>query len=834
MKFGHFDDASREYVITTPQTPYPWINYLGNEEFFSLISNTAGGYAFYKDARLRRLTRYRYNDVPLDTNGRYFYINDGGTIWNPGWKPVKTPLDSYECRHGFGYTRFISSKNKLKADVLFMVPNGENAELQMVTLKNESSDTKKITLTSCIEWCLYNAQDDTTNFQRNFSTGEVEILESTIYHKTEYRERRNHFAFYFVNSKITGFETDREQFLGQDNGFDHPAAVFDNSENGKTAKNSVADGWSPIASHQLMIELKPGEEKSLVFILGYIENENDDKFLPEDKADDERKAGLLQTNPRMRVINKKKAIALQLKYDTKAKVENALQELKDFWDNLLSNFTLKTNDEKLNRMALWNQYQCVVTYNFARSASYFESGIGRGIGFRDTSQDMLGVVHQLPAKRIRQRLFDVAATQFEDGSAYHQFQPLTKRGNADIGSNFNDDPLWLILGVGGYIKETGDVQFLKEMVPFDNNNANCATLYEHLKRSFNYIVNHKGPHGLPLIGRADWNDCLNLNCFSMDPNDSFQTCTNKDGNNAESVMIAQMFVYVAPDYAAMCRLMNDDKESDFALKQAEQMAEQICSKGWDGEWYIRAYDDFGHKIGSKECEDGKIFIETQGFGTMAQIGADKGYPAKALDSVEKYLDTKYGIVILDPPYKDYHIELGEVSSYPPGYKENAGIFCHNNPWIIIGEVKTGRPAKAWEHYTKIAPAYLEDISEIHRLEPYVYAQMIAGKAARRHGEAKNSWLTGTAAWNFVALSQYICGIRGSYEGLCVEPRLPAHIKNAVITRKFRGTEYIIEVENNNPEGKINLSVIEGKAAVDGTLVKAAECGGTIKLKAVTV
>ena len=834
MKFGHFDDASREYVITTPQTPYPWINYLGNEEFFSLISNTAGGYAFYKDARLRRLTRYRYNDVPLDTNGRYFYINDGGTIWNPGWKPVKTPLDSYECRHGFGYTRFISSKNNLKADVLFMVPNGENAELQLISLKNESSDTKKITLTSCIEWCLYNAQDDTTNFQRNFSTGEVEILESTIYHKTEYRERRNHFAFYFVNSKITGFETDREQFLGQDNGFDHPAAVFDNCENGKTAKNSVADGWSPIASHQLMIELKPGEEKSLVFILGYIENENDDKFLPEDKADDERKAGLLQTNPRMRVINKKKAIALQLKYDTKAKVENALQELKDFWDNLLSNFTLKTNDEKLNRMALWNQYQCVVTYNFARSASYFESGIGRGIGFRDTSQDMLGVVHQLPAKRIRQRLFDVAATQFEDGSAYHQFQPLTKRGNADIGSNFNDDPLWLILGVGGYIKETGDVQFLKEMVPFDNNNANCATLYEHLKRSFNYIVNHKGPHGLPLIGRADWNDCLNLNCFSMDPNDSFQTCTNKDGNNAESVMIAQMFVYVAPDYAAMCRLMNDDKEADFALKQAEQMAEQICSKGWDGEWYIRAYDDFGHKIGSKECEDGKIFIETQGFGTMAQIGADKGYPAKALDSVEKYLDTKYGIVILDPPYKDYHIELGEVSSYPPGYKENAGIFCHNNPWVIIGEVKTGRPAKAWEHYTKIAPAYLEDISEIHRLEPYVYAQMIAGKAARRHGEAKNSWLTGTAAWNFVALSQYICGIRGSYEGLCVEPRLPAHIKNAVITRKFRGTEYIIEVENNNPEGKINLSVIEGKAAVDGTLVKAAECGGTIKLKAVTV
>ncbi len=820
MKFGHFDDLNREYVIETPQTPYPWINYLGNEKFFSLISNTAGGYAFYTDARLRRLTRYRYNDVPLDNNGRYFFINDNGTVWNPGWKPMRVELDSYECRHGFGYSKIASAKNGVKADILYMIPNGDNAEIQMITLTNTTSQKKQVALHSYIEWCLYNAHDDNTNFQRNFSIGEVEVLGSTIYHKTEYRERRNHYAFYHVNSKIDGFETDRETFLGLHNNYDHPNAVFADK-----SSNFVADGWSPVASHRINVSLNAGESKTFIFVLGYIENDTDKKFAA--KAE----PGLLQTNPAMRVINKDKAIALQNKYDSVEKVNKAFTILKEFWAEMVGKYTLKTGDEKLDRMAVWNQYQCVVTYNFARSASYFESGIGRGIGFRDTSQDMLGVVHSMPQERVRERLFDVASTQFEDGSAYHQFQPLTKRGNADIGSNFNDDPLWLILGVGGYIKETGDKQFLTEMVPFDNNEKNKATLFEHLKRSFRYTTTHIGPHGLPLIGRADWNDCLNLNCFSSDPNDSFQTSTNKDGKNAESVMIAQMFVYVAPEYAAMCRMLGDEAEAKFAEEQAAKMADQICKTGWDGDWYVRAYDDFGNKIGSKECEDGKIFIETQGFGSMAQIGADKGYPAKALDSVEKHLDTKYGIVILDPPYKDYHIELGEVSSYPPGYKENAGIFCHNNPWIIIGEVKTGRSAKAWEHYKKIAPSYLEDISEIHRLEPYVYAQMIAGKAARRHGEAKNSWLTGTAAWNFVALSQWICGVRPEYEGLRIEPRLPSHIKNAVITRKYRGVTYKIDITNNNPEGKIVLNTSDS-AAINNTLVLAKDGVKEVTIKAI--
>ena len=813
MQFGHFDDEKREYVIETPRTPYPWINYLGSEKFFSLISNTTGGYSFYTDARLRRLTRYRYNDMPLDNNGHYFFIKDADTIWNPGWQPCQTELDSYECRHGFGYSKFTSKKNDLKAEALYFVPNGENCEVEMITLKNEGSATKNVSLVSFVEWCLYNASDDCQNFQRNFSTGEVEIEGSAIYHKTEYRERRNHFAFYSCNEKIDGFDTDRETFLGLYNPISAPKTVVE----GKSG-NSVADGWSPIASHRINMELKAGEEKTLVFVLGYIENDNDKKFLNDADKKKVLDAGLLRTNTASGVINKEKAYELQKKFDSKEKVMAAFDALKVFWDNTLSHFTLKTNDEKLNRMAIWNQYQCVVTYNFARSASYFESGIGRGLGFRDTSQDMLGAAHQLPKERIRERLYDVAATQFEDGSAYHQFQPLTKRGNADIGSNFNDDPLWLVLGVGNYIRETGDEDFLKIDVPFDNSETNKATMFEHLRRSYNYIPNHLGPHGLPLIGRADWNDCLNLNCFSTNPNDSFQTCTNKEGKNAESVMIAQMFVYVTPDYAAMCRIMGDEAEAKRAEELAAKMEEAICTVGWDGEWYLRAYDDFGNKIGSNECENGKIFIETQGFGTMAKIGKAKGYPEKSLDSVKKYLDSKYGIVILWPAYQDYHVELGEVSSYPPGYKENGGIFCHNNPWVIIGEIVNGRPQDGFEHYKKFAPAYVEEISEIHRVEPYVYCQMVAGKEARREGEGKNSWLTGTAAWNFVTLSQYICGLRPSHNGLEIEPRLPNHVKNAEITRVFRDVTYHITVENNKNDGEVKLEVKGGSA--NGLVVKA--------------
>ncbi|MBZ4665176.1 glycosyl hydrolase family 65 protein [Mahella sp.] len=772
MKYGYFDDDNKEYVITTPQTPYPWINYLGMQDFFSIISNTAGGYCFYKDARLRRITRYRYNNVPTDNGGRYFYIYDNGDFWSPGWMPVKRDLDSYECRHGLGYTSITGQRGGIEAKVLFFVPLDFNGEIHKVTLKNIGDREKRITLFSFVEFCLWNAYDDMTNFQRNFNTGEVEIIGSTIYHKTEYRERRNHYSFYSVNANISGFDSDRESFIGLYNGFDAPQAVTAGKSN-----NSVADGWSPIASHSIDVVLQPGQERDFVFILGYVENPEDEKWESQG------------------VINKKRALAMMEKFKTTEQVDKALNDLKSYWNGLLLKYHVDSGDPKLNRMVnIWNQYQCMVTFNLSRSASYFESGIGRGIGFRDSNQDILGFVHQVPGT-ARQRILDLAATQLEDGGAYHQYQPLTKKGNNEIGGNFNDDPLWLILSTAAYIKETGDFSILDEIVPFDNDPSKAADMFEHLKRSFYHVINNLGPHGLPLIGRADWNDCLNLNCFSTEPDQSFQTTTNKDSKLAESVLIAAMFVFIGKEYAEICKRRGLDEEARVARHYIDEMKEAVMKYGYDGEWFLRAYDSYGNKVGSKENEEGKIFIETQGFCVMAGIGLEDGSGIRALDSVKKYLDTKYGIVLLNPAFTRYYVNLGEISSYPPGYKENAGIFCHNNPWVMIAETVVGRGERAFEYYKKIAPAYVEERSDIHRMEPYVYSQMIAGKDAKRFGEAKNSWLTGTAAWNFVAISQWILGIKPDYDGLVVDPCIPPDWDGYTIKRIFRGARYTITVEN---------------------------------------
>ena len=701
-RYGHFDDQHREYVITDPQTPWPWINYLGNEDFFSLISNTAGGYSFYKDAKFRRITRYRYNNVPMDNGGRYFYIKDGDTVWNPGWKPCKTPLDFYECRHGMSYTRITGKKNGVEASVLFFVPLKKWCEVQKLTLKNESNETKSLKLFSFEEWCLWNAATDMENFQRNFSTGEVEIEGSTIYHKTEYRERRNHYAFYHVNSPIQGFDTDRETFVGLYNEFADPQAVME----GKP-RNSHAHGWSPIASHYIEVTLKPGESKDFVFLLGYIENEQDEKF------------------EAPQVINKKKAHALIAELDTTEKVDKAFAELCALWDNLLNIYKVKTGNDKLDRMVnIWNQYQCMVTFNFSRSASFFESG--------------------------------------------------TKRGNNDIGGGFNDDPCWLIFGTVAYIKETGDFSILDEMVPFDNQPGSEVTLFEHLKISMDHVIKNLGPHLLPLIGRADWNDCLNLNCFSWDPNESFQTTENvSEGTKAESLMIAGLFVVTGKDYVALCQKLGKNDEAARMQKAVDAMIAAVKKDGWDGEWYLRAYDFYGRKIGSNECDEAKIFIESQGWCTMAEIGAEDGMVAKSLDSCKKYLECEHGMVLNNPAFSKYIYEYGEISSYPEGYKENAGIFCHNNPWVIIGECIAGRGNDAWSHYAKILPSYVEEkYQTLHKVEPYVNCQMVAGKDAFKPGEGKNSWLTGTAAWMWYTVSEFILGIKPDYDGIRIDPCLP--------------------------------------------------------------
>ena len=803
MKYGFFDDVAKEYVITRPDTPLPWINYLGNDGFFSLISNTCGGYSFYKDAKLRRITRFRYNNVPTDDGGRMFYICDGKDVWNPAYLPVRTPLDEYRCRHGLGYSVFEGKKNGVAATLTVMVPMNTDMEVQRLVLKNDSDKEKTLTIYAAVEWCLWNAVDDSTNFQRNWNIGEVEIENNTIYHKTEYRERRDHFAFYSVNAPVSGFDTDRDTFLGQFRGWREPIAVEE-----RTAYGSVASGWAPIAAFKLDVVLAPNEEKSFIFRLGYVENPVDKKFTA------------------LNVINKEKAIAAAAKFDTDRQFDAALAELREYWSGLLSRFTVSSSEEKLDRMVnIWNQYQCMVTFNMSRSASYYESGTGRGMGFRDSCQDLLGFVHLIPEK-ARERIIDIASIQFADGSTYHQYQPLTKRGNADIGSGFNDDPLWLVACTCAYIKETGDFTILDAPTPFNNEAGTEVPLIEHLRRSVRYTTEHCGPHGLPLIGRADWNDCLNLNCFSMTPGESFQTCSNFESGKAESVFIAGMFVKYGNEYAALLERIGIKEEAAQVRANVAEMEKAVLAHGWDGEWFRRAYDAFERPIGSKENDEGKIFIEPQGFCVMAGIGG-KEYGKKTLASTEKYLGNAFGIELLYPCYSEYHDYLGEISSYPPGYKENGSVFCHNNPWITLAYCAVEDGNGAFDLYTRNAPAYIEDKSEIHRTEPYCYSQTIAGRSAKNYGEAKNAWLTGTAAWSFVAVSQGLLGVRPDYDGLEISPCLPDFMKECKIRRAFRGTVYSITVRRGEKKGlQVDGKALEGRVI---PLTSAKECEVTITI-----
>lgn len=787
MRYGYFDDTTREYVITRPDTPLPWFNYLGCEEYFGLISHTAGGYSFYKDARLRRLTRYRYNNAPMDIGGRYVYLRDGesGEFWSPTWMPVRKTLQNYTCRHGIGTTKIASTFAGINAEVLYFVPIGQNLEIWRLRVKNTRATPANLTSFASVEFCLWDANDDATNFQRNYNVGEVEIADGVIYHKTEYRERRNHFAYFTSSAPMKAYDTQRENFLGVFNGWDSPQAVVKGE-----CSNSHAHGWAPVGVIQSDLILAPGEEREVIFLLGYTENPQDEKF----------------ENPEKQIINKSRALSVIKRFRQSSEVQAALENLRKYWETLFARFQVITPDEHANRMInIWNAYQCMVTFNMSRSASGFETGIGRGMGFRDSTQDLFGFVHMVP-ERARLRLLDIAATQLETGGAYHQYQPLTKRGNDAVGGNFNDDPLWLVLAVCAYIKETGDRAILDELVAYDSKAGSERPLYDHLQRSIQYIMERLGPHGLPLIGRADWNDCLNLNCFSTEPGESFQTTTSKDGKVAESVFIGGMLVLAADEMADLADYIGIGADVAFYRKVARDMEAVVTGAGWDGEWFRRAYDDFGNPLGSSSCKEGQIFIEPQGMCVMADIGLTDGKAEKALLSVEKRLATQHGIVVHNPGFTRYYLHLGEISTYPPGYKENASVFCHTNPWIMISETKLGHGEKAFDYYKRICPSVREAISEVHRCEPYVYAQTIAGREAPTEGEAKNSWLTGTAAWNFVAITQYILGIRPSFNGLIIQPVFPEAWNEITVNRVYRDVLYKIHIQRVGPGNSASLRV----------------------------
>jgi cellobiose phosphorylase len=686
MRFGHFDDARREYVVTTPHTPYPWLNYLGCEDFFSLISHQAAGYCFYRDARLRRLTRYRYNNVPTDAGGRYLYVRDGDDFWSPSYMPVKAPLDFFECRHGLGYTRITGERRGVRVGTTFVVPLGHTAEVHCVEVTNTSQETKTLKLFSYVEFCLWNAYDDMTNFQRNLSTGEVEVDGSTIYHKTEYRERRNHFSFYSVNAPVVGFDTDRERFMGLYNGMHEPRAVSAGSSG-----NSIASGWAPIASHCIEVALAPNEEKTFVFVLGYVENPPSEKW------------------ERPGVVNKVRARRLIERFSTAERVETALGEIGEYWSRLLSTFqfglerrTPQPDGQHLEPVPVHGHVQHfplgVVLRERHRSRnglSRLEPGFARFRPSRAGAGARAHRRHRIDAVARRERLPPVSAAH--EARKQRDRQRLQRRPSLAHLRRRR-----LRQGDGGLRRPEGASPVRQRA------GGRGAALRAPQARLSSRALANLGPHGLPLIGRADWNDCLNLNCFSETPDESFQTTGNRSGRTAESVFIAGMFVGVA----AGLRLPRDPVSSTRPRAPADtprRCAKRSCATVGTASG-SSVLTIFSGKRWAAETAGGPDLHRAAGLLRHGRHRQGHRPCEEGARLHQRALDTKYGVVLNQPAYTSYHVELGEISSYPPGYKENAGIFCHNNPWIMIAETVIGRGDRAFDYYKKIAPAYLEERS----------------------------------------------------------------------------------------------------------------------------
>lgn len=770
LKYGYFDNQRKEYVITKPDTPTPWINYLSNIEYCAMISNCAGGYSFHIDPKDRRILRYRYNNLPYDRPGRYIYIRDEASseYWSPSWQPVMKKLDNYECRHGLGYTIIKSSKEDLEAMVTYFVPLADNLEIWELTIENQSSENKKLKIFSYAEFCLWRAEADQNDLQYIQNVAYTEIVDDVIYYSLY--DRHTGYAFFATSDNIIGYDCDREEFIGSYRDESNPLRV----EDGK-CQNSVAIGGNPVAVTCIEVNLKPKEKRTIIYQLGVVQEKEHAKPIIE-------------------------------KYKDIENVKTEFKILNEFWDNYLAKFQVNTPDDNFNTVVnIWNPYQCKTTFDWSRYVSFYETGIGRGMGFRDSSQDTLGVNYVLP-ERVRQRLLDLAKNQFENGHVYHLYFPLTGKGRFPNYLNpnkpyFSDDHVWLIIAVYDYIKETGDLDILQENLKFVDSDSK-TTLYDHLKRAIDFTLNHIGNHGLPLIGTADWNDTLNL----PGPN-----------NAGESLWVALQLHFALLGMIEIATELNHQNDVLTYSNLAEQIKKHVNETAWDGEWYIRAYTDSGGVIGSSSNDKGKIYLNPQSWSVISKI-APKKRAIEALNAVQKHLDTDYGVMLFTPPYEGYKDDLGAITTFPPSLKENNSIFCHTNPWLILAECSLGRGDIAYKYYKQIAPTTKNEIADIHRTEPYIFSQMITGKFHPKFGAAKNSWLTGTAAWTLRSAHQGILGITPIIHGLKINPCIPKEWVEFTVIRYFRGANYEIYVKNPNHVSKGIKEIIVDNVKIKGNVL----------------
>ena len=762
MRYGYFDQKNKEYVVTRPDTPTPWINYIGSGNYGGIVSNTGGGYSFHKDPQNRRVTRYRYNSIPMDRPGRYIYIRDKATgkYWNPGFQPSGVKLDNYSCRHGMGYTVLSGEYNGVASDVTYFVPDDKNFEVWLVKVKNHRNTSQNLQVFAYAEFCFWQAIMDQQNVDWVQQINQGRYEDGII---TWYPHYINDNATFFATGEeVSSFDTNLEAFIGKYRSESNPLAV----EQG-ACSNSISYRMNGVGAFCIDIDLQAQEEKEIVFVLGFAEER---AKIREEIQD----------------------------YLTVEQAHQALKRLNNYWNSYVGKLKVVTPDEDMDLFVnVWNQYQCKTTFNWSRFVSLYQLGLGRGMGIRDSAQDTLGVMHTIP-EEAKELIIKLLKCQYTDGRSYHLFFPLTGEGgegDAPIKKYdwYSDDHLWLILAVNAYVKETGDFAFLDESIMY-NDKKTSATVMEHLDMALEFTNNHRGPNNIALAGRADWNDTLNLD-------------TGK--GIAESVFTAMLYCRAAMEMTELCSYLGKGALKDKYTSMFEDMKNAINASSWDGEWYKRAFDDNGQPLGSKENEFGKIFINSQSWAILGGV-ADKEKSEKCLESVEKYLNSKHGIVTMYPAYNKYDDTKGGVTTYYPGAKENGGIFLHTNPWMMIAEIMMGNGEKGYQYYKQTLPANRNDDAELYEVEPYVYCQNILGKEHPHFGTGRNSWLSGTAAWNMVASSQYILGIRPGYDSLIVEPCIPAQWNGFKAMREFRGAIYNIEVQNPN---RVNCGI--SKIIVDG-------------------
>jgi cellobiose phosphorylase len=783
--YGYYDAGAREYVITRPDTPAPWINYLGEGRYGGIISNTGGGFSFDRDPRDRRVSRYRYNAVPADQPGRYVYLRrkDTGEYWGATWQPVRADVESYECRHGTGYTRITSERAGVRAETLYFVPPTPPedpcpAELWVLRLTNTSASSLEVQTFSYVEFSYVDALADLHNLDwaSHVVSSRYDALDHTIATATRFSKTREFFA---SDRPPAGYDCDREAFVGRCRGLEDPIVVALGKPN-----NTESPRGNSVGSLHHEIALGPGEETTIVYMLGVTDS-------PDCIA------------------------SVTARYRDPAEVQRAFAALRADWDNYLSSFSATTPDPETTAMVdHLAPMQCRTTLYWSRYVSGYETGLGRGIGTRDTAQDTLGVVHAAPAEAAS-RLEMLWQQQFPDGHAWHQFFPLTGTGGPGLAAEqptwpqwFSDDHLWLVIATCNYLKETGDYAYLERRPPYvrgpdsspgpggGGGNTGGAraddTIWEHMMAAVGFTLAHRGPHGLPRSGYADWDDTLNADHGS---------------GLAESVWCGMQFCRAVLDLAELSDHLGRTEDAERFRRMHVEMAGTINGCAWDGAWYARCFDDEGKPIGVSSETRQRISLIPQSWCVIGEV-APRERAELAMASANDLLGTPYGPAVMWPPYDGAEPRVQGTSTYPPGAKENGGIFCHAAAWSVVAAAQLGDYDGAYEYYRQLLPLTRPDV-ERAAVEPYVYSQNICGPTHPQFGLGRNAWLTGAAAWMYVAATQWILGVRPTHAGLRVAPCVPWEWDGFSVTRRFRGTTYQITVTRHGPGNTVAL-VVDGK------------------------